>query len=254
MAVELDDGNSERQTLEQAILRDALAMVKNTTILDRRKSIVLASESWHPGVIGIVASRIVDLFHRPTILIAMQDGSGRGSGRSIPNFHLHDALKACSEHLLKFGGHKYAAGLSIDEATLEAFNESFDAVASGLLSPDDLIPELGIDAVLQPEEISYELAEAIGAMAPFGMGNPEPVFMLESARITDLRVLKERHLKLRLAAGGETLDAVGFNMAGGRDLPENVTLAFSLQINDWNGRKSIQLRVKDIKAAGNQPR
>jgi single-stranded-DNA-specific exonuclease len=252
MAAELDDGNAERQALEQAILRDALAMVKDTPLLASRKSIVLASAEWHPGVIGIVASRIVDLFHRPTILIALQDGSGRGSGRSIPNFHLHDALKTCSEHLVKFGGHKYAAGLSIDESTLEAFIESFDEVASGLLSPDDLIPELGIDAVLLPEEISYELAEAIGAMSPFGMGNPEPLFMLEGARITDRRVMKERHLKLRLAAGGETLEAVGFNMAERKDLPEYVTLAFSLQINDWNGRKSLQLKLKDIKAAGNQ--
>lgn len=253
MAAELDAGNSERQALEKAILRDALAMVKDTPALSRRRSIVLASEEWHPGVIGIVASRIVDLFHRPTILIALQDGNGRGSGRSIPNFHLHDALNACSGHLLKFGGHKHAAGLSIEESSLEAFIESFDDVASGLLSPADLIPELGIDAVLKPEEISYELAEAIGAMAPFGMGNPEPVFMLESARIIDCRVMKERHLKLRLAAGGQNLEAVGFNMAEGRDLPEYVTLAFSMQINDWNGRKSVQLRVKDIKAAGFPP-
>ena len=252
MADELDASNAERQALEQAILRDALAMVNGSPALSQRKSIVLASEEWHPGVIGIVASGIVDLYHRPTILIALQDGNGRGSGRSIPNFHLHDALNACSEHLLKFGGHKYAAGLSIEESTLEAFIESFDEVASGLLSPADLVPELGIDAVLQPGEISYELAEAIAAMAPFGMGNPEPVFMLESARIIDRRVMKERHLKLRLAAGGQDLEAVGFNMAERRDLPEDVTLAFSLQINDWNGRKSLQLKVKDIKAAGHR--
>lgn len=253
MAAELDAGNSERQELEQAILRDALAMVKDTPHLSLRKSIVLASEEWHPGVIGIVASRIADLFHRPTILIALQDGNGRGSGRSIPNFHLHDALDACSEHLLKFGGHKYAAGLSIEESTLSAFIESFDEVASGLLSPDDLIPELSIDAVLQPEEISHELAEAIDALAPFGMGNPEPVFMLEKARIADCRVRKERHLIFRLTVGGQNLEAVGFNLAEGRDLPEDVTLAFSLRINDWNGRKSVQLRVKDIKATGNPP-
>jgi single-stranded-DNA-specific exonuclease len=253
MAAELDASNTERQALEQAILRDALAMVKNTPAFSQRRSIVLASEEWHPGVIGIVASRIVDLFHRPTILIALQDGNGRGSGRSIPNFHLYDALNACSEHLLKFGGHKYAAGLSIEESTIEAFIKSFDDVASGLLSPVDLIPELSIDAILQPEEISYELVEAIGAMAPFGMGNPEPVFMLERARIIDRRVMKERHIKLRLTAGGQTFEAVGFNLAERMDLPEEITLAFSLQINDWNGRKSVQLRIKDIKAARDSP-
>ena len=247
MAAELDAGNTERQALEQAILEDTLSMVKGNPHLRQRKSIVLASDAWHPGVIGIVASRIVDIFHRPTILIALQDGNGRGSGRSIPRFHLHDALNACSGHLVKFGGHKYAAGLSIDQATLEAFVESFDEVACGLLSPEDLIPELSIDAQLHPEEITLELAETLALLAPFGMGNPEPVFMLEGARVADLRVLKERHLKFRLEAGGQILEAIGFNMAEGREIPEMVTVAFSLQINEWNRRKSVQLRLRDFK-------
>jgi single-stranded-DNA-specific exonuclease len=248
MAAELDAGNTERKALEQAILRDALAMVKGSPHLRRRKSIVLASEAWHPGVIGIVASRIVDMFHRPTILIALQEGNGKGSGRSIPNFHLYDALNACSGHLVKFGGHKYAAGLSIDEETLEAFVESFDEVAGGLLSPADLVPELSIDAALRPEEITMELAETLACLAPFGMGNPEPVFLIERTRVTDVRVLKEQHLKLRLEAGGENLEAIGFNMAEGRDIPEMVAVAFSLQINEWNGRKSVQLRLRDFKS------
>ena len=249
MATELDASNTERQALEKAILSDVLAKVRETPALRNRKSIVLASEEWHPGVIGIVASRIVDMYHRPTILIALQDGSGRGSGRSIPNFHLHDALNACSEHLVKFGGHKYAAGLSIEESTLEAFIDSFDEVANGLLSPSDLIPELAVDAVLLPEEIDFAMAETVGALAPFGMGNPEPVFMLEGARVDDFRVVRERHLKLRLFAGGRSLEAIGFNLAQGRVLPEKVTLAFSLQVNDWNGRKSLQLSLKEIRAA-----
>jgi single-stranded-DNA-specific exonuclease len=247
MAAELDAGNTERQALEQAILREALAMVRENPHLRRRKSIVLASETWHPGVIGIVASRIVDMFHRPTILIALQDGTGKGSGRSIPNFHLYDALNACSGLLVKFGGHKYAAGLSIDEATLEGFVESFDEVAGGLLSPADLIPELSIDALLRPEEITMELAETLAGLAPFGIGNPEPVFLLEGARVKDSRVMKEHHLKLRLEAGGGELEAIGFNMAEGRDIPEMVAVAFSLQINEWNGRKSVQLRLRDFK-------
>ena len=247
MAAELDAGNTERQSLEQAILEDALLMVKNDPSLGKRKSIVLASEAWHPGVIGIVASRIVDIFHRPTILIALQEGNGRGSGRSIPRFHLHDALNACSEHLVKFGGHKYAAGLSIDESTLEAFVKSFDEVADGLLSPDDLVPELSVDMVLKPEDVTQELVEAVDALAPFGMGNPEPIFMLEGVRVADLRVLKERHLKLRLTAGKQSMEAIGFNMAEGREIPEVVTVAFSLQINEWNGRKSVQLKLRDLK-------
>lgn len=247
MAAELDAGNSERQSIEQAILEEALTMVRSNPSLGKRKSIVLASESWHPGVIGIVASRMVDIFHRPTVLIALQEGNGRGSGRSIPGFHLHDALNACSGHLVKFGGHKYAAGISIDEATLEAFVESFDQVADGLLSPDDLIPELSVDMLLKPEEIGHELAEAVEALAPFGMGNPEPIFVMEGLRVADLRVLKERHLKLRLVDGKRSMEAIGFNMAEGRDIPEVATVAFSLQINEWNGRNSVQLRLRDIK-------
>lgn len=246
MAAELDASNAERQALEQEILRDALEMVRDTPALHDRRSIVLASEAWHPGVIGIVASRIVDLFHRPTILIALRDGNGRGSGRSIPNFHLHDALNACSEHLVKFGGHKYAAGLSIEESTLTTFIDRFDEVACGLLSPSDLIPDLAIDAHLLPEQIDLSLAEMVDSLAPFGMGNPEPVFMLQEVRVASRQVLKERHLKLRLAAGAGQLDAIGFNMVPGKGIHDVVNLAFSLQVNEWSGRESVQLKLKDI--------
>lgn len=249
IASQLDAGNTERQALEQEILRDALARVKGGAGFVNRKSIVLASHEWHPGVIGIVASRLVDMFHRPTILIALQDGNGRGSGRSIPSFHLHDALHACSEHLLKFGGHKYAAGLSIDEATLETFVERFDEVAHGLLADTDLTPELAIDGELSAGEITLELAELIGKLSPFGMGNPEPVFMLRKAAVVDHRIVKEHHLKLRIAAGGRVLEAIGFNMAQGKPLPKTLDVAFSLEVNSWNGRQRIQLRLRDYREA-----
>jgi single-stranded-DNA-specific exonuclease len=249
IAARLDASNCERQGLEQEILRDALARVKGSARFKHRKSIVLASSEWHPGVIGIVASRIVDLFHRPTILIALQNGSGRGSGRSIPSFHLHDALHACSEHLLKFGGHKYAAGLSVDEATLESFVERFDEVAQGLLGDSDLTPELVIDGELGVEELTLELAELIERLSPFGMGNPEPVFMLRGAALVDRQILKDHHLKLRLSAGGRVLEAIGFNMAQGKVLPTTLDVAFSLEANRWNGRQRLQLKLKDFREA-----
>jgi single-stranded-DNA-specific exonuclease len=249
IAADLDVSNTERQEIEKSMLRDALAMVKERGVMPERKSIVLASEQWHPGVVGIVASRIVDIFHRPTVLIALQDGNGRGSGRSIPGFHLHDALKACSEHLLKFGGHKYAAGLSIDEATLELFVEQFDAVAEGLLTPEDLLPQLMIDAYLAPGDISFEMTELIASLEPFGMGNPTPVFGVRGARIVDRRILKERHLKLKLSLGAVYYDAIGFNMANMAAVDELVDVAFSLDVNTWNGKKSIQLKLRDIRSA-----
>lgn len=253
IAGELDASNAARQALEQEILRDALTMVQGSPKLSRRKSIVLASEAWHPGVIGIVASRMVDIFHRPTILIALQDGNGRGSGRSIPNFHLHDALRACSEHLVKFGGHKHAAGLSIDESVLETFVTAFDAIAAGLLTEADLTPELAIEAELSPEAMTMELAEMIEALAPFGMGNPEPVFLVRRMTVAARRVLKESHLKLRLQAGGRAFDAIGFNMAQDKGAAESVDAAFSLQVNSWNGRRNLQLRLKDIKVNSLEP-
>lgn len=247
IADELDASNAERQDIEQAMLRDALARVKASSMLSTKKSIVLASEEWHPGVVGIVASRMVDLYHRPTILIALQDGNGRGSGRSIPSFHLHDALKSCSEHLLKFGGHKYAAGLSIDETTLEAFVERFDAVADGLLTPEDMTPQLMIDAYLTPEEIGFETTEMIASLEPYGMGNPAPVFAVRGARIAERRILKERHLKLKLNLEGASFDAIGFNMSGIQMGDGPIDVAFSLDVNTWNGKKSVQLKVRDIR-------
>jgi single-stranded-DNA-specific exonuclease len=247
LAAQLNDGNEERQALEQEILNDALRMVTTDTSLKGRKSIVLASDSWHSGVIGIVASRIVELYHRPTILIALQDGNGKGSGRSIPGFHLHDALRACSEHLIRFGGHKYAAGLTIDEVTLEEFAERFDEVAAGLLSEEDLLPEIRIDAELAPGEISRVTAEQVALLEPFGSGNPRPVFLLRCAKVVEKTVVKGRHLRLRLAAGRSHLEAMGFSMAGRIPDGEFLDLVFCLEVNVWNGRESVRLRLKDAR-------
>ena len=245
----LEASNTERQMLEQEMLLDVLQMVRGEPRLAGKKSIVLASREWHPGVIGIVASRIVDIFHRPTILITFQGDSGRGSGRSIPKFHLHDALHACEEHLLKFGGHKYAAGLSIGESTLEAFVERFDEIAQGSLDNADLTPELSIDGELTGAEVSLKLANEIENLSPFGMGNPEPVFMARKATVVDRRVLKERHLKFRLALDKTVVDAIGFNMADSKEPAAAIDVAFCLGLNNWNGRNHLQLRIRDFRDA-----
>lgn len=251
IAAELDAGNTERQAIERQILSEALAMVQNDPAMKGRKSIVLASDEWHPGVIGIVASRMVDLFHRPTVLIALQQGNGRGSGRSIPGFHLYDALDVCAEHLVKFGGHRYAAGLSIDEATLENFVARFEEVSTGLLSEDDLLPQLRVDMELDPDALSADLADAISALEPFGVGNPEPLFVVRGMEVVRHRTVGERHLKLQLAAGGRMFDAIGFSLAEkGAALSGVLDVAFTLGWNEWNGRKSLQLNLKDIANSG----
>jgi len=251
IAAELDASNAERQAIEREILADALAQVEGNPDMAGRKSMVLASDAWHPGVIGIVASRMVDIFHRPTVLIALQDGVGRGSGRSIPGFHLYNALNACAEHLLKFGGHRYAAGLSIDGTTLESFVARFEEVSAGLLSPDDLVPVLAVDGELAPREITAELVDVISSLEPFGPGNPEPLFILSGAEIVAQRPVGNNHLKMRLSKGGRTFDAIGFNLAErGSRLSGAVDLAFSLGWNEWHGRKRLQLSLKDIRVSG----
>lgn len=251
IAAELDASNAERQAIERQILADALALVQENPAMGERKSIVLASGEWHPGVIGIVASRMVDLFHRPTVLIALQDGNGRGSGRSIPGFHLYDALESCADHLVKFGGHRYAAGLSINEATLERFVDRFEEVAAGLVSDADLVPVLRVDAELSPHGVTAGLADALSSLEPFGSGNPEPLFVLRDLEVVQRQALRGNHLKVRLSAAGRTFDAIGFSLAEkGASLSGRVDIAFTLGWNEWNGRKSLQLNLKDLKDSG----
>jgi single-stranded-DNA-specific exonuclease len=247
IAAALDDSNAERQSLERTTLEEARAMLAEGAC-SGRKSIVLGSKLWHPGVIGIVASRIAELFHRPVILFAFEDGKGRGSGRSISRFHLLDAIKSCADHLLRFGGHSHAAGLSIAEAELERFALSFDQAAAGALDADALIPSLAYDLELDPEQISVALPVELERMKPFGMGNPEPLFLLKGAQVSGSRVLKGGHLKLTLCCGNRSFDAIAFGMAD-KGLPAGrVDLLFSPGINVWNGKSSLQLTVKDLRA------
>ncbi len=249
IATELDAANRERQQIEKEMLADAVAMVNSDESLKSGCSIVLSSRKWHPGVIGIVASRIVELFHRPTILIAVQDGIGKGSGRSIPAFHLYEAIKAASGGLVRFGGHRQAAGLTVNEADIPAFAEEFKAVAAHKLCNDDMIPLLTIDSELMPEEISIELVNSLERLRPFGMGNPEPVFMLAGAKVLEARTLKDLHLKMRVVSGGREFEAIGFGMAGEAKTGDLIDIAFTPDINGWNGRKLLQLRLKGIRQA-----
>jgi len=249
IARELDAANGERQELEKEILAEALAMAQRPAMAGRF-SIVMASDRWHPGVIGIVASRVVEAYHRPVILIALQDGAGKGSGRSIPSLHLYDAIAACAGHLLKFGGHRQAAGLTVSEDTLEEFIARFEEVVSGRLTEEDLLPVLRIDAEISPEQLTTELVAEVSALKPFGMGNPEPLFMLRGASVVQSRILKEAHLKLKLEAGGRSYDAIGFGMAAKNIDSGLVDIAFVPELNVWNGRESLQLRLKDIRRSG----
>jgi single-stranded-DNA-specific exonuclease len=214
-----------------------------------RRSIVLASAEWHQGVIGIVASRLVERYHRPTILIALsEDGSGKGSGRSIPGFHLLDAITSCSGNLERFGGHRYAAGIGLKTENAAAFADLFESVAAGLLTDADLIPTLDIDAEVQPADVTRDLAGELQRLEPFGAGNPEPVLLMRGMRVIERRVVGEAHLRLRLTRDKLTFTAIAFRMAG-REVPDLIDIAFFPELNEWNGSSTVQLRIKDLRPA-----
>ena len=248
LAAELDAANAERQAIERAISEEALAQAQARP---EARGLVLHGEGWHPGVVGIVASRIVEKTHKPTVVIGVdpETGLGKGSGRSIEAFHLYDALQACSEHLARFGGHKHAAGVTVERERIEAFAAAFERHAADMLSPEDLVPRCRIDGVLDPREIDAPLCEALETLAPFGAGNPEPVFSLRGVTARG-RVVGQNHLKLTLPEA-PLVDAIGFGL-GERlpDLAGRVDLAFTLGFDEYRGERRLQLKLRHLRAAG----
>jgi single-stranded-DNA-specific exonuclease len=249
LAGELDAANAERQAIERSILQEAISLVEQGGDYPVRRSIVLASPSWHQGVVGIVASRLVERFHRPTILIAIDDqGQGKGSGRSIPGFHLLEALKACSPILERFGGHRHAAGVTLSAEMVDDFRAAFEAEALRLLGDEELAPSLSIDAVAEPRDLTQGLALELKRLEPFGMGNPEPVLMMRSLSVLEQRVVGGDHLRLRLSRDGCVFNAIAFRMAS-RTVPATIDIAFFPEMNQWNGSSTLQLRIRDLRPA-----
>lgn len=247
IAEELDTANTERQTVERSILEEAVAMVDGGGAYPACKSIVLASRDWHQGVIGIVASRLVERYHRPTILIAIdEDGCAKGSGRSIPGFHLLEALTACSGHLDRFGGHRYAAGVGLKADSIELFAAAFEAAAHQILGDTELVPLLDIDNDVCPTEVDLALATELQRMEPFGAGNPEPTLMMRSVTVVERRIVGDGHLKLRISTEGLVFNAIAFRQA---ESPTDglLDIAFFPECNIWNNSKTLQLRIKAIR-------
>jgi single-stranded-DNA-specific exonuclease len=192
---------------------------------------------------------MVERYHRPTILIALtEDGQGKGSGRSIPGFHLLDALEPCSRHLTRYGGHRYAAGIGLTAANVSAFAEAFEAVAGSLLTEGDLVPRLTIDVEVKPSDVTKELALELKRLEPFGMGNPEPLLMLRGMTVTERRTVGEGHLRLRLSRDRLSFAAIAFNLAD-RETSGLIDIAFYPEMNEWNDSSTLQLRVKDLRTA-----
>jgi single-stranded-DNA-specific exonuclease len=251
LAGELETLNRDRQAVEDRILREALAQVAEwPEAKQRRRGYVLAGEDWHRGVIGIVASRLVERFHRPVVLIAGGEEEWTGSGRSIPVFDLHGALGACAGLLGRWGGHRAAAGLSISPENVEAFAEAFAARTGEELSEDDLAPVVRVDAVVRGTELTLDLCRELERLAPFGLGNPGVTLLAVGCEISELGAVGEgKHLKLAVTADGARSGAIAFGQGSQLDRyrrPVRYDVAFKLAVNQWNGAVSPQLVIKRI--------
>lgn len=254
IARKLDKENQRRKNIDEKTLNDALQQIQTVADLEHDRAIVLASEGWHQGVVGIVASRLVEKFHLPTVMIAIDNGEGKGSARSIPGFHLCDALRECEDLLLRYGGHKYAAGLTISPDNIDAFRERLKEVSGRMLSDDDLVAKLYIDSEIELSQIDNECLDIIETFAPFGPQNMRPVFLTRNCEILGQPYcVGKNHLKMKVRKGDAVLDIIGFGfgewarkLSGRGSL---VDLVYVIEYNSWEGHTRIQLRLKAIRLA-----
>jgi single-stranded-DNA-specific exonuclease len=252
IARELEELNARRQEIDRATLNEAREMVLALD-LPSTFGIVLAQRGWHPGVIGIVASRIVEEFGRPTMLIAIDGDEGKGSGRSITGFDLHQGLSECRDLFIRFGGHTMAAGVTIAADQIPAFAARFNEVAASQLTPDDLVPELRVDLEIGFDQIDEELEALLRHVEPCGVKNPSPVFVTRGVTVAaPPRVVGKDGLKLRLHDAGRELVALGWGMGPrGKELDVGVAIdvAFRLERDEWNGQSQLQMRLADFRTA-----
>lgn len=247
----LNKYNTERQEKEKEILRQALEELENED-LENKSTIVLGGDNWYHGVIGIVASKITESFFKPTILIDFEDGEGKGSGRSIPGFDLHEALNYSSEHLEKFGGHAMAVGLTIKKEEFENFKSKFEEIAK-IKNVKQIQPIIKIDSQITRKDFNFETIKEIKKLEPFGEKNERPKFLYKNLKINSIRALSEgKHLKLTLKDDNFMIDAIGFNLGSLASeflIGDKVDVVGTLEENNYNGMEKIQINIKDIMKA-----
>jgi single-stranded-DNA-specific exonuclease len=251
LAADLDQQNRDRQTLEQRTRDQAEEMIEALPSDDRAFGIVVGERGWHPGVVGIVAARIMKQYHRPTFIIGVdEDGIGKGSGRSVPGISLIAALDSCRDLLEAGGGHEMAAGLSIREANIPEFRKRFGEHIAAVASADQLRPELKIDAVATLGELTVDLLDSYELLRPFGNSNPQPLFMSRAVQVTaEPRVIKEKHLKIRLSQSGVSRDAMYFSGAG-QELPRPPwDIVYTIDRNEYRGQIGITIAIQAVRKA-----
>ena len=251
LASEIDTANRERQVVERDILNQIETMMRTTQGTGDFRTLVLAGSNWHKGVLGIVASRLVDRYHRPSLVFNVHDGIAVGSGRSIDGFNLYNALNQLGHLFDKFGGHAHAAGFTMKASNIKLLRRELEDLARSDrygLKDEDLVPSFDVDAEISFEDITPEMVRQVRALSPFGEANPEPLILARSLEVIGSRVVGEKHLKLRVRQERKTFDAIGFGMGARHPLGgKTINMIFTPEMNRWQGYESIQLRIVDIK-------
>lgn len=248
LAGALGESNQARKDLDKQITEEAYQLISHDPSYNQKNSTVLYQESWHKGVIGIVASRLIERYYRPTVLLTKSEGKWVGSARSVNGFNLYEALDACRDHILQFGGHMYAAGLTIKEEMLPAFSDAFETVVSSRITPDQKEPVLLMDQLITFDHVSDRFVRLIQRMGPFGPHNMTPVFMSQGVEVLEASILKEVHVRLLLKQGAKVFSAIGFQLAEKWQELNclKLDIAFQPTFNTWKDRTSINLILKDI--------
>lgn len=250
----LHSDNSDRKEADSSITEEALSIINDDEVLKNKKTTVVFKDHWHKGVVGIVASRLIETYYRPTVVLTQSGGVVAGSARSVPGFNLYEAIHACREHLLGYGGHFAAAGLSMTPENVPAFAKSFEEVVAKTIDPQLLIPEVIIDAPLSFAEITNSFFGIINQMEPYGPENMRPVFITKGVSDTGYsKIVKELHVRFVIQQNNITLTGIGFNMAEKFHLlqmQKPLDIVFTIDENEWNGTKTLQLKVIDIRLPG----
>jgi single-stranded-DNA-specific exonuclease len=247
----LHSDNTDRKQADQHITQEALELIHQKEEWKNARTTVVYQPHWHKGVVGIVASRLIEHYYRPTIVLTQSGNYAAGSARSVPGFNLYEAVHACRDHLLGYGGHFAAAGMTLEINQVDALRQKFEEIVTSTIDPQLLIPEIEIDAILELKDITWPFYKILLQMEPFGPENPRPVFL--ARRVMDTgwsKIVKEEHLRLSVKQGNTTLTGIGFGMAGKLPLLQSghpVDIIFKIDENEWNGEKSLQLRLMDLR-------
>ncbi|OQY94173.1 MAG: single-stranded-DNA-specific exonuclease RecJ [Sphingobacteriales bacterium UTBCD1] len=247
----LHSDNTDRKEADSSITEEALALIENREEWKQRKTTVVFQPHWHKGVVGIVASRLIEHYYRPTVVLTQSGNYAAGSARSVPGYNLYEAIHSCKDYLLGYGGHFAAAGMTLEIEKIESFREKFEEVVSSTINADLLIPEIDIDAEIFFADIKWPFYNIILQMEPFGPENLRPVFITKKVMNTGYsKIVKEEHIKFSLRQGHTTFTGIGFGLAGKFNLllqKKPLDLVFKIDENEWNGEKTLQLRVLDLR-------